>query len=330
MKYFFCLFCLSLIFSFVCLPNVYSKPLRLINRIEGQVYDQNRVPVSDAFVELLNEVDSLVARTKTNTSGRFSFLGVSSGHFTIKVLPLGKDLLEQTQDIEINNQLSRSDTVFVDFYLRFDKRAADVSQGIAPEAIFVQDVPQSARKLYEQGVGKLEKKQDEGLSDIEEAVKLFPNYFAALSRLGREYVSRKDYKKAYPHLLKAIDLNPRSINSYYSLSYAFYQLGEIPAALEAARACTILNGNSVNTQLLYGTLLRINGNYQDSEKNLLKAKSLAKKPNAEIHWQLSLLYNKLKRNKEAADELETYLKILPNSPDKQKIQELIAKLRTSA
>lgn len=328
MRHIFCYFYLTLAFLFVS-PQ-YTSAKYLLNRIEGQVYDTNRAPVSDVYVELLNEVDSLVARTRTNTSGRFTFIGVSAGHFSIKVLPLGKNLLEQTQDVEINNQLTRSDTVFVDFYLRVDKRSADIFQENSADAVFVQEIPRNAQKLYEQGVNDLKNKNDAGLSLIEESIKVFPNYFDALNRLGKEYVVRKDYKKAYPYLLRAIDLNSRSLSSFYSLSYAFYQLGEIPAALEAAKACTVLNAGLVDVQLLYGTLLRINQSYSEAEKALQKAKSLSKKPNAEIHWQLSLLFNKLKRNKEAAEELETYLKIVPNSPDKGKIQELIAKLKTSA
>lgn len=324
-----CFFYLSLITLFFCSLNVFSKSPVAINRIEGQVYDQSRAPVSDVYVELLNEVDSLIGRTRTNTLGRFSFLGVPAGHFTVKVLPLGKNLLEQSQDIEINNQLSRSDTVFVDFYLKSNKRASEVLQETSPEAVFVQDIPKEALRLYKEGVGDLEKNQAEGLAKIEEAIKIFPDYFEALSRSGKEYVALKNYSKAYPYLLKAIDVNPRSFSSYYSLSYAFYQLGELPAALEAAKACIFINADSLNSQLLYGTILRIDGKYQDSEKALLKAKSLAKKPNAEIHWQLSLLFNKLKRNTEAADELEIYLKIFPDSPDKKKVQDLISKLRAA-
>lgn len=319
----------ALVILILCPPSVFSKSSSLINRIEGSVYDQNRNPVPDAFVELLSDVDSLIARTRTNNSGRFSFLGLSAGHFNVKVLPYGKNLLEQTQDVEINNQLARSDTVFVEFYLKVDKRAADVADENPPEAVFVQDVPQDALKLFKAGVNNLEPGSDKGLAELEEAVKIFPNYFDALSRLGREYNARKNYTKAYPYLLKAIDLNPRSFVAFYSLGYAFYQLKQIPAALEAARSCVVINAGSVSSQLLYGTLLRINGNYPEAEKTLLKAKSVGKKPNAEIHWQLSLLYNKLKRNAEAADQLETYLKILPKSPDKMKIQELIAKLRTA-
>jgi len=329
MRNLFCFLCLTLMFLFVSSASIFSKSLSVINRIEGQVYDQNRVPVENANVELLNEVDSLLSRTRTNSAGRFSFLGVSGGRFRIRVLPLGKNLIEQTQEVEVNNQLSRSDTVFVDFYLRPYRRASSTLPERPAEAIFVQEVPLEAQKLYESGVSKLENNQDKGLLEIEEAIKIFPNYFNALSRLGKEYILRKDYQKAYPYLLKALDINPRSSSGYYSLSYAFYQLNEIPAALKAAELGVNVNASSVDAQLLYGTLLRVSGNYKEAERTLVKAKTLAKKPYAEIHWQLALLFNKLKRNKEAAEELEAYLKILPDSPDKNKIKDLISKLRTS-
>jgi regulator of sirC expression with transglutaminase-like and TPR domain len=63
---------------------------------------------------------------------------------------------------------------------------------------------------------------------------------------------------------------------------------------------------------------------------LLKANSLAKGKKSEINWQLALLYNHLKRNREAINEIETYLKLEPNSPDKTKIRELIEKLKACA
>jgi len=99
-------------------------------------------------------------------------------------------------------------------------------------------------------------------------------------------------------------------------------------ARDAARAATILQSNSVNAQLLYGTLLRLDRSYEEAEKALLQAKKLSKDtPVAEVYWQLALLYNRLGRNKEAADELESYLKIQPEARDKKEIQVLISKLR---
>jgi len=329
MKYLFCFLYLWLAFLFVSPSNAYSKTSLFLNRIEGQVYDENRVPLPDINVELLNEVNSLLSRTKTNSAGRFTFVGVSSGHFQVKVLPLNRNLIGETQDVEVTPvRPGATDIVYVDFYLRFDKRNSDILSNRPAEVIFVQEVPFNSKKLYESGVAKLEKGQDIGLNDIEEAVKIFPKYFDALTRLGREYVFRQNLKKAYPYLLSAVDVNPRSYSNYYALSYSFYQLNEIPAALLAAKACITLDASSVNAQILYGTLLRINGNYENAEKTLLKAKSLEKKPNAEIHYQLALLYNKLNRNNEAIDELEAYLKV-PDAPDKKAIKELIVKLKAA-
>ena len=330
MKNLFCRFGLPLFLILLCATCFFSKPALAINRIEGLVYDPNHAPVNDVRVELQDDVGSTLSSTKTTSGGRFSFIGISSGRFIIKVIPLGQNFLEETKEVEIvSTRRGSSDTAYVDIYLRYDKRSSENSLDVPAEVIFVQEIPQTAKKLYESGIKNLKKNQDGGFNELEAAIKIFPNYFDALNSLGKEYSSHKDYKKAYPYLLRAIDINPRSFTAFYSLAYAFFQLNEIPAALQASKAVTVLAPNYVDAQLLYGILLRVNGNYKDSEITLLKAKSLTKKPKAEIHWQLALLYNKLKRNQEAANELEAYLKILPDSPDKKKIEDLITKLRSS-
>ena len=320
------LFLLTLLVSQTSLANASA----LLNRIEGQVYNPDRLPVADAYVELVNAVESTLSRTKTNAAGRFSFFGVPNGRFVVKVIPAGTNYLQQSQEVELASITSTgTDSAYIDFYLVYDKRAINTAPDRPAEAVFVQDVPPNARRLYESGANDLKKNWDKGVEEIEQAVAIFPDYFDALARLGQEYNSHQKYDKAYPYLLKAIDVNQRSYNSYYGLAYSFYQLKQIPAALKAAQATVTLNGNSADAQLLYGTLLRVSGNFQDAEKTLLKAKSIAKKPNPEVYYQLALVYNKLNRNQEAASELETYLKIYPDSPDKKKVQELIDKLKNA-
>ena len=298
-----------------------------VNQIEGMVYDEKRNPVYNAYVELYNEVNGTAGRTRTSSQGRFQFTGMSEGRYTIRVRPYGTNLLEDSQDIEINNQASRSDLVMVEFRLRVDKRTTNIGNTATGETIFVQDISDNAKKLYQSGAEKLDNKDMKGLKDLEAAIEIFPDYFDARSRLGREYISRNEFEKGYPHLLRAIDVNQRCVSCYYSLAYAFYQLKQYPAATKAGFAAAVLDPSSVEIHLLLGTVLRLNGDLKTAEKALLKAQNLSKKPNAEIHWQLSLLYNKMNRNQDAANELETFLKIEPNSPNKVKIQELIAKLR---
>jgi len=302
----------------------------LLNRIEGQVYDPDHRPVQNLYVELLNEVDSVIQRTKTDMSGRFSFRGVPPGRLMVRVLTFGTNFMEQTQEVEIVKTRSNNDVNYIDITLRYDKRNRGPEVVMPPGVIFVQDIPAEAKTLYVKGVADFDRDQDRGVQEVESALDIFPDYFDALNWLGKEYVSRRNYEKAYPYLLRAIDVNQRNASTYYSLSYAFYQMKKYPAALEAARATTVLAPISVDAQLLYGTILRIAEKYTEAEAALQKANSLSKKMNAEVHWQLSLLYNRLKRNQDTIDELETFLKLVPDSPDKNKIRDMIAKLRTSA
>jgi tetratricopeptide (TPR) repeat protein len=309
----------------------YSSKI-LINRIDGIVWDPNRSPVSDVYVELQNELYSTLDRVRTNSSGRFSFTVTKQGNYLIKVLASGTNYLDATERVEIVNVTqTASDNAYVDIYLKYDKRKLNVGLTGVTEAVFVQNVPDKARQLYENAVKNFSKNNEKGFEEGDEALKIFPDYYDALITLGQEYIQRKEYQKSVPYLIKAIDINTRSFSAYYSLGYAAFQLNRYPEAKEAARAATILQPKSVNAQLLYGTLLRLDGNFENAEKVLLQAKSLSKEfPIAAIHWQLALLYNRLKRNSEAVDELQTYLKILPNADNKKEIKDLIEKLRNDS
>ena len=320
---------LSLFVFFASPTHELATNSNLANTIEGQVYDPNHRPVENLYVELLNETDSVIQRTKTNVAGRFSFVGVPPGRLIVRVVTFGTNFAEQTQEVIVTQTRNNNDTNYVDISLRYEKRTRGPQPDVSTGVVFVQDIPAAAKTAYLKGVADFGKQPEKGLEEIETALNIFPDYFDALDWLGKEYISRKQYEKGYPYLLKAIDVNPRSASSFYSLGYAFYQMKQYPAALAAAKATTTLVPGSVDAQLLYGTILRIMGTYTEAETALLKANSLAKNLNAEVHWQLSLLYNRLNRNQETIDELETFLRLVPDSPDKDKIRGMIAKLKTS-
>ena len=301
----------------------------LINSISGQIWDPQRRPVGEIYVELLNSNFSTVARYRTDGSVRFQFSGINSGTYKVKVLTYGTNYLEQEKDVQIINVFrGSSDQVYVDFYLKYDPKKINIGSGGAPQQVFIQDgIDDKAVKHFKKGKKLLDDNKIEGFQELENALAISPNYYEALDLIGNQYVKRQEYEKSFPYLIKAIDINQRSFTSFYALGYACYQTNKISEALIAAKAATTINANSINAQLLYGAILRANGNYADSEQKLLKAKELSKEPLSEIHWELALLYNKLGRNKEAANELELFLKIKPNTPDKQEIEVLIIKLR---
>jgi tetratricopeptide (TPR) repeat protein len=309
-----------------------SNTVSTISTISGQVWDPFNRPARDIYVELQNELYMTIARQRTSAGGRFVFTNLSSGTYVVKVLSLGTDYLEQAQTVQILILVQGgSDQAFLDFHLKYDPRKVNIGSNGMPVEIFVQDgISDEARKRYGRGVDLLAKKKDEGLAEIEQALQISPNYYDALIRLGAEYVQRKQYQNALPYLIKAIDVNQRSYTAFYNLAYACYQLNHIAKAVEAAKAATTIKPANINAQILYGTVLRINGEYPKAETALTRAKKLSKKPVAEIHWQLALVYQKMDRKKETADELEQFLKAQPNTQDAEKIKTLIGQLRTDS
>lgn len=302
----------------------------LVNRIEGRVYDPSKNAVLNANVELLNDVNALIAYTKSDSGGRFVFTGVSSGRFIIKVSAYQLNLKEQTQEVEViparNNS---SDIVYVDIHLRYDKPANKTNDNQQTDAIFIQDVPKSAKELYENGSSLIEKNPSQAITLLEDALKVFPTYFDALSLLGKQFLKTKDYDTAEKYLLRAVEVNPRSVTNFYSLAFSYMEMKQLPKALEAAKMTVSINSSIANSNLLYGTILRLSNNYAEAEKILVKAKSLNKKPIPEIYWQLALVYNRLNRNSDAANELENYLKADPQNPNKDNVKAMIEKLRAS-
>ena len=68
-----------------------------VTSIGGHVSDDSRKPIPDLQVELLDDVNSVIARTKTDDSGLFSFRRLSTGTFQIRVQTYGTTFISQTQ-----------------------------------------------------------------------------------------------------------------------------------------------------------------------------------------------------------------------------------------
>ena len=300
------------------------------SQIEGKVVSEDNVPVYNAFVELYNDVNLLLTRTRSSSLGRFTFRGLSSGRYIVKVKPFGTNLKEGSERVEIQQTLGTiPDYAYIDIMLEVDRRYAPTVTIVG--TIYAQEIPDEAKRLFISGSKKLKSQDNKGLAEIEGAIKIFPDYFEALSTLGVEYVGKGKYEKGYPFLLRAIDVYNRCPECYYSLGVAFYKLNQLEAGLIASKAAVALSPNSGEPQLLLGILLSLNKDFAESEKALLAAKKLFQDPHPEVHYQLAFVYNLTKRNLEAADELETYLKLKPDLSSKERkfTLDMISRLRNT-
>jgi hypothetical protein len=305
------------------------------NSISGILYDgSNNRPLSDIYVELKDDVYATLSRSKTDSSGRFFFGNLVTGRYKITVIPIGTNLLEETKDVEIVNiTLGNTSTIsneIVDFYLRVDKRKVTNNLQLKPSSVFAQSVPSEAEELFNKAIVQLKNPNETlaGIDNLKSAIGIFPEYYDALLRLGMAYTNQNKFYDAIPILIKTITVNQRSFMGFYSLGVSAFNLKQYSDAELAFEAATTINPQSDYAYSQYGMVLRVLGKYKEAETALLKAKSLSEPtPKSEIHWQLALLYEKIGRRTDAANQLEMFLKIEPKSKDAKQILELISKLR---
>jgi len=297
------------------------------NTITGFVFDPQRRPIAQVYVELINDVNSVLQRMRTDGSGRFVFRGVSQGRFQVRVLALGTIYEEQTQEVDTSGRPSR-ETIQKDFYLRL-RKSGPVS---APGTIFVQEIPEEAKTIYQRAVADLDRDRlEDGVAGLESALKIFPDYYLALERLGLISLTQQNFEKAVGVFGKAVVVNPRSFNGWYGLSCSHYALKKSDAAVEAAQKAVTLNSNSSDALLILGISLRQAKRYDEAEKPLKQADKITKGLSPDVHWHLALLYAKnLNRLSDAANELELYLKTTPDTSQTENIKKLIKKYRESS
>lgn len=306
------------------------------NIISGTIFDERRNPVVDIFVELQDDLSRSISRVRTDGSGRYTFSGMRDGRYVIRVIPSQFAFEEQFVEVEIINfnsrpnasgvVLSSSDNVQKDIYMRSRRNTAnnDYVNGV----IFAQEVPKDAQVFYDKAILLKDQNNDVEITKLlEQAVGIFPAYFMALNRLGYEYFKKENFTKASETLAKAVDINPKSEPTMYLLSYSLYLEKNYDALIAVLKQAVIIHDSSPRLLTLYGGSLRLKKKYQEAEEQLKKAESLNKKY-PEVHWQLALLYgNDLNKFGEAANQLETFLKLQPNSKDMEKIKSLIQKFR---
>ena len=295
-----------------------------LNSISGHVSD-GRGAIPNLQVELLNDMDSVIQRTKTDSSGLFAFRRLSTGIFQVRVQTYGTSYIGQVKRVQLERTRAFEQ---VDFVL-----VSNQTSSISPTggAVFVQEVPEQARREFDRGSDLLKnERRKEGLAALRKAVEMFPSYFAALELLGMEYVKQQEYEPAIDVLTKAVEVNRRAYQSLYGLSVAQQSLKQLPQAVESMRRAITLNPGSVNANLWMGMLLRQSAKLDEAETYLKQAVKLSESKSPDAHWQLALLFNDLKRYREAADELEVFLKVQPDSKDTELIKKLIQRLRQNA
>lgn len=307
--------------------------------LSGFVYNKvNGLPLPDVDVELLNNNYQSLGRVRTDTSGRYSFSNLLDGKYVVRARPFRYGLDDQEYPIELYSVSVTGGAANAGFYTQDFHLTSSRGSLEAAEAgvVFAQEVPKDARVNYEKAIDKFEdKKREEGARFLEEALNIFPDYYLALVRLGKELVVSRQFAEAAKVFLRAAEVNPKSAVSFYYVGYCLHSNNpehSLNEAREALKKALYLAPSSAEVALMMGKVERKAGNFREAEKFLLKAKNLSGRPHPEIQRELVQLYgNNLNQFGKAADELETYIKASKLKGDEEKgAREVVKQLRAKA
>lgn len=275
----------------------------------------------------------------SDMNGAFSFRSLRAGNYTV-VIDGGEFFDDVRENVFIEPYsiaprtapgtvapLSRPITVQI--YLKPKAGAPAMKPGVLNAALA--GVPKPAVEFYENGVEAAQKGETEkAIDQLKRAVALHPDFGLALNELGVQYLKRGELDKAAGVFTKVLQMSPEAPEP--SLNYGIVLLNQkkFSDAETQLRSALKLNGNSFAAHQYFGISLIYVKNYTEAETELRRAIELGGPKASQAHYYLGGLYWKTGNFRQAADELETYLKLEPKAANADKVRTTVKELRSKS
>jgi Tfp pilus assembly protein PilF len=271
----------------------------------------------------------------SDPNGSFRFTGLNPGSYTV-VVDMGEDYEIASEPVYIESDgnnltrdmpvpvVSRLYTVQISLKL---KAVESGKTGVINAALAA--IPPAARDLYRKALDSAKVNDNKkAVEQLQAAIAIHPNFPLALNELGVQYLILKQPQKAVQSLDAALKLAPDDFLPRLNYGIALAEEKNFHEAELQLRQTIKKNDSSAAAHLYLGITLISLHNYQEAEKELLRSVVLGGASMSLAHYYLGGLYWQKKENKAAADQLELYLKLAPNSPEAARTRATIQELRT--
>jgi Tfp pilus assembly protein PilF len=302
--------------------------------IQGRVFFPSGQALTGMSVKVnLESTNGEGASTSTDQDGSFRFNRVRGGNYSV-VVDGGKEFESAREPVSIDPGGTSGPITTVTIHLR-----AKVS---ASNPAFA-GVPQNALDFYQKGTAAAQKGNSKSAADFfGKAVAAYPSFSAALNDLGVQYMKLGQMDKAAETFEALLKLKPDDATAHLDLGIAYYNLStallaekrldesgqKAGQAEKQLREALKLNSPGPTAHYYLGLSLIKLRQFDEAQKELELAISNGGENLAQAHRFLGGLYQRAQRNKEAADELEKYLKLDPKAVDADHIKEIIKGLRS--
>ena len=254
----------------------------------------------------------------TDQDGSFRFRGVPPGNYSV-VVDAGSQYEKAREPVTLDPLAnSRVSQIIVELHFKVD----------AANPAFA-GVPSNALSLYQKGRAAAQKGDHKAAAEfLSQAVAAYPNFAIALSDLAFEYMKTNQMDKAgetYEALLK---LKPNDAPAHLNLGIVMFNKKKFDDAEMHLRKALELKSSGPTAHYYLGLTLISLKRYGEALPEFETTIANGGENLALAHKYLGGLYMSAHKNKEAADELEKYLKLDPKAPDAERIKGTIKDLRS--
>jgi tetratricopeptide (TPR) repeat protein len=178
--------------------------------------------------------------------------------------------------------------------------------------------PKDARKAFEKGQALLKKnKADDAVKEFQKAVLLYPAFSAAWCELGKIEVAHDQRDIARGSFNEAIKADPKYVEPYLQLSQLASAARNWQELAEVSGKVLQLDSFDYPEQFFLNAAAHYNlHNFDEAEKSLRSAEKLDTRHQfPEILYLKGLVLARRRDYPAAAEQLRTYLKLTPDSPN---------------
>ena len=305
-----------------------SSSSQVYHRIEGRLQSRGYA-VGNIRIRLLKLPDMRpITETFSRPEGQFIFSQVSEGEYIVETIET--DRFESAAVNVSVRPLTRERpglfTVLVDLSLKSPPKAAPA--GVIPADVDL-DVPKAAAKHYRAGMKAIDDaKSERAITELQEAVKIHPRYYAARLELGRELRLQKRFPEALEVLAPLNEIAPRHAEQHIERGIVLLSLERRQEAIGELETALRLDDSSWAGHLFLGWAL-LDSNANEAEPHFTRALAIDEQKAARAHLALARIADARGQRELALKHLDDYVALAPNAHDAEEARKLAAKLRLS-
>lgn len=293
--------------------------------LQGRVY----LPVQsqDGVIKVkIESANSPGLSVIADADGAFTFRNLEPGNYYLSV-DAGENFEVYSEKVYIDRVISSSPRILtIPVYPRL-KPNSPLNTGTVDAALAGVPKPaldryNKARELARAGASKA------AIEELKGAISLHEKFALAYNEMGAQYLKLGQLEQALEALRTAVKLAPEAFGPRLSYGIALLNKKEFSQAEAELRRALKKNDSSPTAHMYLGMSLINLQKRDEAEKELQRAVTLGGDQMGLAHYYLGGIYWGRREYKRAADELETYLKLVPQAQDAERVRNTIKDLRS--